>query len=143
MQRQETATGQENPHPQHPETTNGDWAFTAYANTLDTQPTAIADIAYGVGSRYALGRHETGPQTVLELFAEQGVVRLSYLAEGVQVTLFHQETPPTVTPQGLVFELPTPTRWLSVGKDGSATLFVEPSADTAPSAAVAPPDRFP
>src|SRR3954452_13050832 len=109
MQRPETATGHDH-QPLHPEETSGEWAVAAYGTVLAAQPTGTTDIAYRAGVRFALGSQEANQQTLLELFAEQGVVRLTHLAEGVQVTLFHQYTAPTVTPEGLVFELPTPTR---------------------------------
>ena len=141
MQRRETSTGHDQQQPRQEEATSAEWGIAAYGNALDAESMGTTDIVYGCGVRYGLGKHETGQQTTLEIFARHGVVRLTHLTEGVQVTLLHQETPPTVTPDGLVFDLPTPSRWLAVGKDGSATLFMGAPADARPSPASR--DRIP
>jgi hypothetical protein len=107
-------------------------AQSAYEETLGVPATETRHIAYGQGSRWDL------PEGPLEHFPERGVVQLTNLRQGVQITFVGQEQPPSMTPDGLVFEQPGADRWLHVGKDGSATVFVGSSAASAAPAAEAP-----
>lgn len=71
------------------------WDVTALEGSLSAPPTETADIAYGVGQRFTLRGPAGVGQTTLELYAERGVVHFTNVAEGIQVTLVGQETPPT------------------------------------------------
>lgn len=48
-------------------------------------------------------------ETAFEVYAEHGAVRCTQVAEAIQVTLVGQKTPPRLTPDGIVFELPVLT----------------------------------
>src|SRR5690349_21337718 len=93
-----------------------------YTEALGGPAEATRHIAYGSGSRWNL------PDGELEHYPERGLVRLTNLREGVQITLVGQTEPPSHSPDGLVFEQPGSDRWLSVSRDGSATLFVGSAA---------------
>lgn len=119
------------------------WDIRAVEDALGVAPVETADIAYGVGQRFAIGGAEGVDHAYVELYAERGVARFTNVAEGVQVTLVGQTMPPRLTPDGVVFELPGPARHFSVRNDGSAALIVNTSPDylpptTAPRAGDAP-----
>lgn len=111
------------------------WDARAIADILGAEAEVRLDAAHGVGTRLRLG---DPPVIDLDLFPATRAVRLT--AGDLTLSLLQRE-PPTLAPEGVVFQ--APHRSLSVAPTGAATLLFDPAPQAAESLQTAPvaPER--